>query len=180
MRKLKMSELNRLSVHEFKAAPKLPVVVVLDNIRSQNNIGSIFRTADAFRCQAIYLCGITATPPHREIQKTALGATESVTWKYYPHTLQTIEDLKSANYKIYAVEQTDKSLPIDNFYPGSASGIAVIFGNEVSGIDDQVLLHVDGCIEIPQSGTKHSLNISVAAGIVLWHLYLNGKNLFIK
>jgi 23S rRNA (guanosine2251-2'-O)-methyltransferase len=177
MRKLKMSELNRLSVPEFKSAPKLPVVIVLDNIRSQNNIGSIFRTADAFRCQAICLCGITATPPHREIQKTALGATESVSWKYFPDTLQTIRDLKIAKYKIYAIEQTDRSIPLDVFDPELNSGIAVIFGNEVSGIDDQVLKEVDGCIEIPQSGTKHSLNISIAAGIVLWDLYQKGKKL---
>lgn len=179
MRKLKLSELNRLSVQEFKSARKLPVIIVLDNIRSQNNIGSIFRTADAFRCQAIYLCGITATPPHREIQKTALGATDSVSWKFYTDTLQAIQDLKIANYKIYAVEQTDKSIPIDSFDPDLHSGIAVIFGNEVSGIADQVLMQVDGCIEIPQSGTKHSLNISIAAGIVLWDLYQKGKKLFI-
>ena len=179
MRKLKTSELNRLSVHEFKSARKLPVIIVLDNIRSQNNIGSIFRTADAFRCQAIYLCGITATPPHREIQKTALGATDSVSWKYYHDTLETIKELKIANYKIYAVEQTDRSIPIDAFDPDMHAGTAVIFGNEVSGIDDQVLMQVDGCIEIPQSGTKHSLNISIAAGIVLWDLYQKGKKLFL-
>jgi len=179
MRKLKMSELNRLSVEEFKTASKLPVVTVLDNIRSQNNIGSIFRTADAFRCQAIYLCGITATPPHREIQKTALGATDSVYWKYYPDTLEAIKELKNAKFKIYAVEQTDNSIPIDTFEPDFMSGIAVIFGNEVSGIDDQVLMQVDCCIEIPQSGTKHSLNISIAAGIVLWDLYRKGKKLFL-
>jgi 23S rRNA (guanosine2251-2'-O)-methyltransferase len=179
MRKLKMSELNRLSVQEFRSAPKLPVVIVLDNIRSQNNIGSIFRTADAFRCQAIYLCGITAVPPHREIQKTALGSTDSVIWKYYPDTLGAIKDLRNAKYKIVAVEQTDRSSPVDMYKPDLRSGIAVIFGNEVSGIDDQVLKEVEECIEIPQSGTKHSLNISVAAGIVLWDLYLKGKNLLV-
>jgi|ERR1039457_1638735 tRNA G18 (ribose-2'-O)-methylase SpoU len=178
MRKLKMSELNRISVQEFKVSQKLPVIIVLDNIRSQNNIGSIFRTADAFRCTAIYLCGITATPPHREIQKSALGATESVTWKYYRDTLETIQDLKAANYKIYAVEQTDKSILLNDFEPDFQSGIAVIFGNEVAGIDDKVLAEVSGCVEIPQSGTKHSLNISIAAGIVLWHLYQKGKKFF--
>src|ERR1039457_3312521 len=117
MRKLKMSELNRISVQEFKVSQKLPVIIVLDNIRSQNNIGSIFRTADAFRCTAIYLCGITATPPHREIQKTALGSTDSVQWKYYPETLDAINDLKAEKFKIYAVEQTDKSIPLDVFDP---------------------------------------------------------------
>jgi 23S rRNA (guanosine2251-2'-O)-methyltransferase len=179
MRKLKMSELKRLTVQEFKSAPKLPVVIVLDNIRSQNNTGSIFRTADAFRCQAIYLCGITAIPPHREIQKTALGSTDSVIWKYYPDTLGAIQHLREAKYKIVAVEQTDKSIPVDMYNHDFRSGIAVIFGNEVSGIDDQVLKKVDECIEIPQSGTKHSLNISIAAGIVLWDLYQKGKKLLI-
>jgi 23S rRNA (guanosine2251-2'-O)-methyltransferase len=175
MRKLKMSELKRLSVRDFKSARKLPVVIVLDNIRSQNNTGSIFRTADAFRCRSVYLCGITATPPHREIEKTALGATDSVNWKYYPDAREAIIELKNAHYQVYAVEQTDKSIPLDEFIPEMDEGLAVVFGNEVSGIDDKVLMEVDGCIEIPQSGTKHSLNISIAAGIVLWSLYQKGK-----
>jgi 23S rRNA (guanosine2251-2'-O)-methyltransferase len=171
MLKLTNKELNRLSIEEFKTIGKIPIVIILDNIRSQNNIGSIFRTADAFLVQEIHLCGITATPPHREIHKTALGATESVTWKYFSSTSDSIRELRSAGFKICAVEQTNASTPIDQFNPEENTRLAVIFGNEVQGVDDNVLKEVDFCIEIPQFGTKHSLNISVAAGIVIWDLF---------
>ena len=170
MHKLKMHELNRLTVGEFKMVEKLPLIIVLDNIRSQNNIGSIFRTADAFRVSELHLCGITATPPHREIHKTALGATESVSWKYFPSTLDSIRELRNAGYTIYAVEQTSNSTPIHLFYPAENEKIALIFGNEVQGVDEKVIREVTKCIEIPQFGTKHSLNIAVAAGIVIWDL----------
>jgi tRNA G18 (ribose-2'-O)-methylase SpoU len=171
MRKLTMQELQRLSVEEFKSAEKLPVVVVLDNIRSQNNIGSVFRTSDAFRISHICLCGITATPPHREIHKTALGATESVAWSYYPTTVEAITALRSAGFTILAVEQTVNSTLLPDFQPNAGEKIALIFGNEVNGIDDSVLPHVQGCLEIPQFGTKHSINVSVAVGIVIWDLF---------
>jgi 23S rRNA (guanosine2251-2'-O)-methyltransferase len=168
MRKLTMNELNRISVDEFKSVHKIPVVIVLDNIRSQNNIGSVFRTADAFRVESILLCGITATPPHREIHKTALGATESVTWKYYNTTLEAVLDLKSSSYNILAVEQTHEGTLLPLFKPESTAKYALVFGNEVNGIDPEVINVADRCLEIPQGGTKHSLNISVAVGIVLW------------
>lgn len=176
MHKLKMNELNRLTVGEFKMVEKIPIVIVLDNIRSQNNIGSIFRTADAFRVSELHLCGITAIPPHREIHKTALGATESVFWKYFPFTRDSIRELRDAGFKICAVEQTSKSIPIDRFYPGEKEGIALIFGNEVQGVDEDVIQEVDTCIEIPQFGTKHSLNVSVAVGIVIWDLFKKINN----
>lgn len=176
MQKLKTHELNRLTVGQFKMVKKLPIVIVLDNIRSQNNIGSIFRTADAFRVYEIHLCGITATPPHREIHKTALGATESVSWKYFPSTKDSISELRRAGYNICAVEQTTDSIPIDQFYPAENTSFAVIFGNEVQGVDNNVIKEVDFCIEIPQFGTKHSLNISVAAGIVIWDLFKKINN----
>jgi 23S rRNA (guanosine2251-2'-O)-methyltransferase len=175
MRKLKTTELKRLSVGEFKSAEKWPVIIVLDNIRSQNNVGSIFRTADAFLCEAVFLCGITAVPPHREIHKTALGATESVEWRYFENTVDAIEVLRAKHYKSYAIEQVENSTSLEKFKPDLATGVAFIFGNEVSGIDDQVLQNVDGCIEIPQFGTKHSLNISVAAGIVIWDIFKKAR-----
>jgi len=178
MRKLKTDELNRLSVDQYKSAPKLPLIIVLDNIRSQHNIGSVFRTADAFRCEAVYLCGITATPPNREIHKTALGSTDSVTWKYFPSTLQAIEELRIQQYQICAIEQTDNSIPLDTFDADLNIPIALIFGNEVSGIDEHVLKLVDNCLEIRQFGTKHSLNISVAAGIVIWYFFQSGKKIY--
>ncbi|MCX6249882.1 MAG: RNA methyltransferase [Bacteroidetes bacterium] len=178
MRKLKTDELNRLSVDQYKSAPKLPLIIVLDNIRSQHNIGSVFRTADAFRCEAIYLCGITATPPNREIHKTALGSTDSVTWKYFPSTLDAIEELRSQHYQIFAIEQTDNSIPIDTFDAVLETPTAVIFGNEVSGIDEAVLKYSDICLVIRQFGTKHSLNISVAAGIVIWYFFQSVKKIF--
>jgi 23S rRNA (guanosine2251-2'-O)-methyltransferase len=171
-----MQELQRISVAEFKSATKLPLVVVLDNIRSQNNIGSVFRTADAFRLSGVYLCGITAIPPHREIHKTALGATESVDWIYYPTTLEAIKDLHSKGYTVLAVEQTEGSVNLPDFQPSQNENLAIIFGNEVNGIDDEVLKQVQGCIEIPQFGTKHSINVSVAVGIVIWELFGRMKN----
>ncbi|MGA2822662.1 MAG: RNA methyltransferase [Bacteroidales bacterium] len=175
MRKLKTTEMNRLTIDEFKTAPKIPVVVVLDNIRSQNNIGSIFRTADAFRLEAICLCGITATPPHREINKTALGSTDSVSWKYFPETTVALESLHSEGYIILGVEQTNDSIPLYLFKPQKEKKYALIFGNEVNGLDEALIPLLNGCIEIPQYGTKHSLNISVAAGIVIWDFFLNLK-----
>ncbi|MCX6266231.1 MAG: RNA methyltransferase [Bacteroidetes bacterium] len=171
MRKLTMPELQRLSIEEFKAAKKLPVVVVLDNIRSQNNIGSVFRTADAFRLEGVFLCGITATPPHREIQKTALGATDSVDWQYFDSTFEAICYLRNQGYMIVAVEQTKGSTMLGDFHPPEAKKLAIVFGNEVNGIDDEVLLQVQECIEIPQFGTKHSINVSVAVGILIWDLF---------
>jgi 23S rRNA (guanosine2251-2'-O)-methyltransferase len=169
MRKLSMDDLKRKTTEEFKKASKLPVVIVLDNVRSMNNIGSVFRTADAFLVEAIYLCGVTAQPPHREIQKTALGATETVSWKYFETTLEAVNKLKAQDYKTYAVEQADQSIMLDKFAPDSAK-MALVFGNEVSGVEQAVIDVCDGCIEIPQFGTKHSLNISVSAGIVIWEV----------
>jgi 23S rRNA (guanosine2251-2'-O)-methyltransferase len=166
----KISDLNRKSVDEFKEAKKFPVVVVMDNVRSMHNVGSVFRTADAFLVSAIWLCGYTPRPPHRDIQKTALGATETVDWTYFPTTLEAVEKLKSEGYLIFAVEQVEKSIPLHEFSLQDNEKMAVIFGNEVTGVDAEVLKLCDGSIEIPQFGMKHSLNISVAAGIVLWEL----------
>jgi tRNA G18 (ribose-2'-O)-methylase SpoU len=170
MRKLLNKELNRLSAEAFKDADKLPVVIVLDNVRSQHNIGSVFRTSDAFRMEAIHLCGITATPPHREIHKTALGATDTVDWKYFDTTKHSIDFLKANSYKVYAIEQAVGSISLEDFKINPAEKIALIFGNEVEGVSEEIMLEVDGCIEIPQYGTKHSLNISVSAGIVIWEV----------
>ena len=169
-----MDELGRMSVSEFKEAPKNPVMVVLDNIRSMHNVGSVFRTADAFLAEGICLCGYTPQPPHRDIHKTALGATETVDWLYYPGTLEAVQDLKSRGYLLYAVEQAEGSISLEKFTL-PAGKIAVVFGNEVEGVDGEVLKLCDGCIEIPQWGTKHSLNISVAAGIVLWKLVMEQR-----
>jgi tRNA G18 (ribose-2'-O)-methylase SpoU len=171
MRKLKNSELNRPSVKEFKSLIKMPIVIVLDNIRSLNNIGSIFRTGDAFRIEGIHLCGITGTPPHREIQKTALGATESLDWTYFNKIIDSIKFLKQQHYKIIAVEQMDSSIDLRDFTPGSSEKLALVFGNEIKGISDEILNFVNVGIEIPQFGTKHSFNVSVSAGIVLWHIF---------
>ena len=165
-----MDELNRKSVDEFKQSEKFPIVVVLDNIRSMHNVGSVFRTADAFLLQGIYLCGYTPQPPHRDINKTALGATETVEWKYFSTTKQAVEELKGAEYKVYAIEQVEKSIMLDSFSVDDIEKVAVVFGNEVSGVEEEVIKLCDGCIEIPQLGMKHSLNISVAAGIVLWEM----------
>ncbi|MFH1000667.1 MAG: RNA methyltransferase [Bacteroidota bacterium] len=171
MKKLKNSELKRFSVEEFKESEKIPIVVVLDNVRSQSNVGSVFRTADAFRIEAVYLCGITAKPPHREIQKTALGATESVDWKYFGSAHDAVDELKKNNYQVYAVEQVKDSLKLGEYIPDSSRKIALIFGNEVKGVQQEIINLSDGCIEIPQYGTKHSLNVSISVGIVLWELH---------
>lgn len=165
-----MDELNRKSVGEFKEAGKVPVIVVLENIRSMHNVGSVFRTADAFLLQGIYLCGYTARPPHKDINKTALGATESVDWKHFPATVDAIQLLKEDGYMIYAAEQAENSVSLQLAADLTSAKLAVVFGNEVTGVDDNTLQQCDGCIEIPQYGMKHSLNISVAAGIVLWEL----------
>ncbi len=171
MKKLSMTDLNRISVSEFKSAEKLPVVVVLDNVRSLNNIGSIFRTSDAFRVQAVYLCGITGVPPHKEIHKTALGATESVAWRYFENTEMAVNELKNNKFLVFAVEQTSNSVMLQDICFENNEAIAIVFGNEVNGVAENLLLLVDGSIEIPQFGTKHSFNIAVSAGIVLWELY---------
>ena len=171
MRKLKLDELNRASVNEFKRQDKLPVTVVLDNIRSMHNIGSIFRTSDGFAVEQIYLCGITAQPPHREIEKTALGATQSVNWTYFETPIQAIEQLRSDGYQIIAIEQAENSTMLNEFIPLNNNKYALILGNEVNGVSDEVMNQVDTCIEIPQFGTKHSFNVVVSAGIVLWDFY---------
>ncbi len=171
MKKLTMEELNRVSTEEFKAQEKLPVVVVLDNVRSMYNVGSIFRTCDGFAVEALYLCGITACPPHKEIAKTALGATESVSWRHFGQTVEAVEELKSLGYKVFAVEQVDTSVSLQEFAPAADEKVAVVLGNEVFGVDDEVLALCDGAVEIPQAGTKHSFNVSVAGAIVLWELF---------
>lgn len=171
MRKLKLDELNRASLEEFKTVQKLPVVVVLDNIRSMYNIGSVFRTADGFAAEHIYLCGITATPPHREIEKTALGATRSVSWTYCSSVADTIAQLRFAGYRIVAVEQAAESTMLQHFQASAHEKYALVFGNEVNGVSQEVMNSADVCIEIPQFGTKHSFNIVVSAGIVLWDFF---------
>jgi 23S rRNA (guanosine2251-2'-O)-methyltransferase len=168
MRKLTMKELNRKSVDEFRESEKNPVIAVLENIRSAYNVGSVFRTADAFLIESIYITGYTAKPPHKEITKTALGAQDSVDWKYFETTKLAIEDLNKNGYKVYAVEQVTQSISLENLADLNVEKIAFIFGNEVTGVDEKIISLCDGCIEIPQFGMKHSLNISVAAGIVLW------------
>jgi 23S rRNA (guanosine2251-2'-O)-methyltransferase len=172
MRKLDNSELNRLSLHEFRSAPKIGVSIVLDNIRSHLNVGSVFRTADAFRIDSLYLCGITGTPPHRDIQKTALGATESVLWKHFHDTLDAVTELRSLGYKVVAVEQAEGAVMLNDFIPEANEKYALVFGSEVGGVDQRVLDIADNAVEIPQFGTKHSVNIAVAAGIVSWHFSL--------
>lgn len=171
MQKLSLTELNRITVDEFKEANKIPLVIVLDNIRSQHNTGSVFRTSDAFRVKKIYLCGITATPPNREIQKSALGATESVEWEYQESTLETIKKLKSEGFTIVAAEQATGSILPHQLDTSAANKYALIFGNEVHGVDDEVMHYCELCIEIPQYGTKHSLNVSVSAGILIWEFF---------
>lgn len=171
MKKLKNSELNRISVDEYKAAEKTPFIVILDNIRSLSNIGSVFRTGDAFRIEAVYLCGITAQPPHREIQKTALGATESVNWKYFKDTTEAISELKTKDYQVFAIEQAENSYKLGEFVPDFSRKCAFIFGNEVKGVQQNAIDISDGCLEIPQYGTKHSFNISITVGIVLWEMF---------
>ena len=168
-RKLKLDELNRVSVEEFKSQKKLPIIVVLDNIRSLNNVGSFFRTSDAFNIEEVYLCGITAQPPHREIQKTALGATESVEWKYFETAEQALDKLKKKEFLIYAIEQTENSIYLQEF-TYNFEKIALVFGNEVDGVGQNIINLSKNSIEIPQFGTKHSLNVSISYGVVLWHL----------
>lgn len=175
MRKLTMPELNRLNVDDYHKVRKLPVIIVLDNVRSMENVGSFFRTADAFRIGAIYLCGITARPPHREIHKTALGADESVDWKYFETTEEACQQLQADGYTIFAVEQVENSIKLDEFTAPAMS--AYVFGNEVDGVDDKVLKYCKQAIEIPQEGTKHSLNVSVSGGIVMYHLFNDLKSI---
>lgn len=171
-RKLENSELERKSISEFKEAKKTPLIVILDNVRSLNNIGSVFRTCDAFLIQKIYLCGITATPPHKDIHKTALGATETVAWEYVEDTLEVVKKLKEEKVKVFSIEQAENAVMLQNFKPEIKESCAVIFGNEVKGVQQKVVTASDGVIEIPQLGSKHSLNIAVSAGVVLWDLFI--------
>ncbi|WP_339875338.1 RNA methyltransferase [uncultured Algoriphagus sp.] len=170
MKKLSMEELERVSVEEFKKMDKSPIVLVLDNVRSLNNVGSAFRTGDAFGVAKIFLCGITGTPPHRDIQKTALGATESVEWEYCLNTMIAMEKLKTEGYQICGLEQVDRSVMLNEFTPEKGKKYALVFGNEVFGVEEEVLNACDAVLEIPQLGTKHSLNISVSLGIAVWDL----------
>lgn len=171
MRKLNNEELDRLDVDGFKEAEKTPVVIVLDNIRSLNNIGSVFRTADAFLVEKIFLCGITAVPPHKDIRKTALGATESVAWAYFESTLQLVPRLKSEGYTVLAIEQAENAQVLHEFKSETTKKYALVFGNEVKGVDQDVINTCDGVLEIPQFGTKHSLNIAVSVGMVVWDFW---------
>jgi 23S rRNA (guanosine2251-2'-O)-methyltransferase len=171
MRKLPIDELNRLSVEEFRKTPKIPLSVVLDNVRSLNNIGSIFRTCDAFRIEKLWLCGITACPPHKDIHKTALGATESVAWEYSEDTLYVVEKLRSEGYKLFSAEQAEGSTLLQNVVFRKDCRYAIVLGHEISGVQQSVIDRSDACIEIPQEGTKHSLNVSVSAGVLLWEAF---------
>jgi len=171
-RKLKSDELSRIDKLNFKKSKKMEVIVILDNIRSGNNVGSVFRTSDAFRIEAIYLCGITAQPPQRDIQKTALGATETVNWQYFKNALDAVKAARDKGYKIMSIEQTKNALMLDQFIPETEKKYAIVLGNEVRGVQQEVIDQCDGSIEIPQFGTKHSFNISVSAGIILWDLYI--------
>ena len=175
MKKLKLDELNRVGIEEFRDQEKLPVVVVLDNLRSMHNIGSIFRTADGFSIEKLFLCGITAQPPHREIEKTALGATQSVAWTHFETTLDAITFLRNDGYQIIAVEQASGSVMLNTYKPTASNKYALIFGNEVNGVDEEVMDQIDECIEIPQFGTKHSFNVVISAGIVLWDFFAKMK-----
>ena len=171
MRKLNITELHRLSADEYKEADKLPLVVVLDNIRSLHNIGSVFRTADAFRIERICLCGITAVPPHPEMHKTALGAEFTVDWEHFDNTVEAVDNLRNEGYMVYSVEQAEGSVMLNELALENGKKYAIVMGNEVKGVQQEVIDHSDGCIEIPQYGTKHSLNVSVTAGIVIWDLF---------
>jgi 23S rRNA (guanosine2251-2'-O)-methyltransferase len=177
MQKLSMDQLNRKSVDEFRRSEKTPVIAVIENVRSAYNVGSLFRTADAFLLESIYITGYTAHPPHKEIKKTALGAEESVDWKYFPDASAAITQLRNDHYKIYAVEQVENSLMLQETAFGKHEKIAVIFGNEVTGVEQETIRQCDGCIEIPQLGMKHSLNIATAAGVVLWEIIRTRINL---
>lgn len=172
MRKLLNQELNRKSIDEFKSAAKTPIIIVLDNVRSLNNVGSVFRTADAFLIEAVYLCGITGSPPNKDIQKTALGSTETVAWKHFATTLDAVNELKKNNYNVYAIEQVENAVMLNDFTPQPNEKLAIIFGNEVKGVQQEVIDVSNGVIEIPQAGTKHSLNIAVSVGVVVWDLFL--------
>lgn len=176
-RKLKITELNRISAEEFKKADKLPLVVILDNVRSLHNIGSVFRTSDAFRVECIYLCGITATPPHPEMHKTALGAEFTVDWKYVNNAVEAVDNLRREGYVVFSVEQAENSIMLEDMRLEQGKRYAVVLGNEVKGVQQEVIDHSDGCIEIPQYGTKHSLNVSVTAGIIIWDLFKQLKTL---
>ena len=176
-RKPKITELNRISAEEFKKADKLPLVVILDNVRSLHNIGSVFRTSDAFRVECIYLCGITATPPHPEMHKTALGAEFTVDWKYVNNAVEAVDNLRQEGYVVFSVEQAENSIMLEDIRLKQGKRYAVVLGNEVKGVQQEVIDHSDGCIEIPQYGTKHSLNVSVTAGIVIWDLFKQLKTL---
>lgn len=176
MRKLKNNELDRLTVSDFKEAKKTPLVIVLDNIRSLNNIGSVFRTSDAFLIKKVYLCGITAKPPHKDIHKTALGSTETVSWEYVENTIDLIETLKSQQITVCAIEQAEKATMLHEFIPDPEKTYALVFGNEVKGVSQAVVNASDVVIEIPQFGTKHSLNISVSCGVVVWDLFSKLSN----
>ncbi|TPD65569.1 RNA methyltransferase [Flavobacterium microcysteis] len=171
MRKLANSELERKSIEDFKQAEKTPIIIILDDIRSLHNIGSVFRTADAFLIEKIYLCGITATPPNKEIHKTALGATDTVAWEYAKKVLEVIDALQKENISVLAIEQVENSISLQEFEPKSGQKYALVFGNEVKGVSQEAIKKCEGTIEIPQLGTKHSLNISVSAGIVVWDLF---------
>lgn len=175
MRKLKTEELGRVGIDDFKNQEKLPLVVILDSVRSMHNIGSIFRTSDGFAIEKIYLCGITAQPPHREIEKTALGATQSIEWIYFEDVCDAINQLKTDGYTIIAIEQAENSTMLNNYQPDKSQKFALIFGNEVNGVSDEAMNKIDTCIEIPQFGTKHSFNIVVSAGIVLWDFFAKLK-----
>jgi tRNA G18 (ribose-2'-O)-methylase SpoU len=175
MRKIKNEELNRKTVAEFKAAPKTPLTLILDNIRSLNNVGSVFRSADAFLIEKIYLCGITATPPHKDIHKTALGATDNVAWEYSPTALEVVLRLKKKGVSVWAIEQTEKALPLNQFQPQKQKSHAFVLGNEVRGVSQEVVNVCGQALEIPQFGTKHSLNISVATGVILWDFFTKMK-----
>jgi tRNA G18 (ribose-2'-O)-methylase SpoU len=175
MKKLSLKELNRISVKGFKEQEKTPFVFVLDNVRSALNVGSVFRTSDAFAIEKIYLCGITAKPPHKEILKTAIGATSSVDWEYQASTVETIQQLKEDGFHIVGIEQTNESISLQDFKLDKAKKYAIVLGNEVKGVDDKVLQLVDNSIEVPQFGTKHSLNVSVCAGVIAWDLFKQYK-----
>ena len=167
--KIDNADLGRIDAETFKKSKKTPIIIVLDNVRSFNNVGSVFRSSDAFRIEAVYLCGITPQPPHRDIQKTALGATETVEWKYFDETLDAVKSLKDNDWKIWAVEQAENSISLENTNPNAKT--ALIMGNEAEGVEQEVIDACDGCVEIPQIGSKHSLNISVSTGIVLWEFF---------
>lgn len=179
MRKLKITEMNRLSEEEFKESQKTALTVVLDDVRSMHNIGAVFRTADAFLIEKIYLCGISATPPHQEIHKTALGAEFTVNWRYFNNVLDAVDELHGRGYKVFAIEQCEGSVMLNELRIDSGEKYAIIFGNEVKGVHQEAIDRCDGCIEIPQYGTKHSLNVSVAAGIVMWE-FIKGMKMVDK